>query len=70
MCVCVCILLVLDVWWELQCAGAARGGAVACSHNHKRGSERCMKWRKMADHVQVSGGFMFWHQTIYLHARK
>lgn len=26
-----------------------------------------MKWRKMADHVQVSGGFMFLHQTVYPH---
>lgn len=45
-------------------------GAVVFSHNHKRGSERCMKWRKMADHVQVSRGFMFLHQTIHLRARK
>lgn len=42
-----------------QQSGAARRGAVVSFHTHKRGSERCMKWRKMADHVQVSRGFMF-----------
>lgn len=29
-----------------------------------------MKWRKMADHVQVSGGFMFWSPTFDPAARE
>lgn len=49
-------------WMGFQCVqacGAAGRGAVVTFHTHKRGSVRCMKWRKMADHVQVSRGFMF-----------
>lgn len=64
------ILLLCCHWIKLQLGGAASGGAVVSYHNHKRGSERCMKWRKMADHVQVSRGFMFLHQTFHVHARK
>lgn len=43
---------------------ATRRGAVVSWHTHKRRSERCMKWRKMADHVQVSRGFMFLLLTV------
>lgn len=48
---------------------ATSGGAVVTLVTHKRGSERCMKWRKMADHVQVSGGFMFLSRIISVGGR-
>lgn len=50
-------------------SGPTLEGAVVAIHTHKRGSERCMKWRKMADHVQVSGGFMFLSPILPLGTR-